>query len=50
MKKALNLLMALVLGVTIAILLAEWAVGCGETYTDARGVSHKNACLFWGIK
>lgn len=29
-----------------AIVLAEWAVGCGETYTDSRGIAHQNECLF----
>ena len=29
-----------------AMVLAEWAVGCGETYTDAKGVTHSNQCLF----
>ena len=29
-----------------AIILAEWAVGCGETFTDSRGIKHQNECLF----
>jgi hypothetical protein len=24
-------------------------VGCGETYIDSKGVSHKHACLFLGL-
>ena len=24
----------------------EWAVGCGETYTDSNGVEHLNECTF----
>jgi hypothetical protein len=29
----------------IALVLVEWAVGCGETYTDAQGVEHQNECV-----
>jgi hypothetical protein len=29
-----------------AIVLVEWAVGCGETYIDAKGVTHANECVF----
>jgi hypothetical protein len=29
----------------IAIVLVEWAVGCGETYTDAQGVEHIGECV-----
>ena len=29
-----------------AYLLAEWASGCGETYTDSKGVVHINECVF----
>jgi hypothetical protein len=33
-------------GLLGALVLAEWAVGCGETYTDSKGVTHSNQCLF----
>lgn len=46
MKKLLNLALALMIGVAMAILLMEWMVGCGETYTDSKGVSHKHTCMF----
>ena len=39
-----------VLGVAIivsfAYMLAEWAAGCGETYTDSQGKVHINECLW----
>lgn len=33
-----------------AVILLEWMVGCGETYTDAKGVQHDNQCLFINVK
>ena len=35
-----------VVAVTLGIFIAEWMVGCGETYVDARGVRHVNECVF----
>lgn len=32
--------------VFFAFLLSEWAVGCGESYVDAKGKTHINECLF----
>jgi hypothetical protein len=26
-------------------LMLEWAVGCGETYTDSKGKVHANECI-----
>lgn len=49
MKKLINLALALTIGVAMAILLMEWMVGCGETYTDSKGVSHKYACMFLSL-
>lgn len=49
MKKLINLVMALTIGVAMAILLMEWMVGCGETYIDSKGVSHKYACMFLSL-
>lgn len=49
MKKLLNGLLALLIGIAFAILLMEWMVGCGETYIDSKGVSHKHACLFLSL-
>lgn len=36
--------MVFVLGA--ALLLAEWASGCGETYIDSKGHRHNNECVF----
>ena len=30
----------------IAVMVAEWAAGCGETYIDANGKTHLHECLF----
>jgi hypothetical protein len=49
MKKVLNLALASLIGIAMALLLMEWMVGCGETYIDSKGVSHKHACLFLGL-
>jgi hypothetical protein len=49
MKKVLNLALASLIGIALALLLMEWMVGCGETYIDSKGVSHKHACLFLGL-
>ena len=49
MKKILNLALASLIGIALAILLMEWMVGCGETYIDSKGVSHKHACLFLSL-
>ena len=50
MKKIIKDIGTIAFGVLVGILgamvLAEWAVGCGETYTDAKGVTHSNQCLF----
>ena len=35
-----------VIGVLMAVFLLEWMAGCGETYTDSKGVQHANECLF----
>ena len=28
------------------VMLVEWSAGCGETYVDARGVTHQHECMF----
>lgn len=32
--------------VAFALALVEWMAGCGETYTDSKGVQHDNECIF----
>ena len=39
------LLLCLVAGV-MALIVLEWFAGCGESYIDSKGVSHKHECLF----
>lgn len=34
------------LGIGSAMLLVEWAAGCGESYVDAYGVRHQYECVF----
>lgn len=29
-----------------AVVLIEWMAGCGETYSDSKGVRHANECVF----
>jgi len=29
-----------------ALMMIEWAVGCGETYVDAQGQRHQYECAF----
>lgn len=41
-----DILIAIIFGVVGALLLVEWAVGCGETYIDSKGVEHRNTCVF----
>jgi hypothetical protein len=38
--------LAIVIGVTLALFIVEWAVGCGESYTDSKGVTHQQTCVF----
>ena len=37
---------ATVIGLLMTVFLLEWMAGCGETYTDSKGVQHANECLF----
>ena len=32
-----------------AIVLIEWASGCGEAYVDSKGVTHLNQCLLTNV-
>ena len=50
MKAFLLFLITVVLGIAFsflwALLLVEWAAGCGESYVDAKGVRHQYECVF----
>ena len=39
-------LVAVFIALFFAIVAVEWAVGCGETFIDSRGIKHENECLF----
>lgn len=39
-------LIAIIIGIVGALILVEWMAGCGETYTDAKGVTHQETCVF----
>lgn len=43
-----DMLVVTVFGFVLALLIAEWWVGCGENYIDSNGVRHANECLFLG--
>ena len=49
-KRILRLLLTatamLLVATAINLLLIEWLAGCGETYTDYKGVVHINKCVF----
>lgn len=50
LPKALTFIGAVILTVLMAsffaVLLIEWLAGCGETYIDAKGVTHQYECVF----
>lgn len=39
-------LLAIIFGILGALLIVEWAVGCGETYIDSQGIEHTQSCAF----
>jgi hypothetical protein len=39
-------LIAIIIGIVGALLIVEWAVGCGETYVDSKGITHQQTCVF----
>lgn len=49
MKRLLEFLLLCAFAVLLAVVTLEWFAGCGESYIDAKGVSHKNECLFLGL-
>lgn len=48
-KNILTIAVGLLIGIVGAFLVIEWMVGCGETYTDSKGVTHSNECVFINI-
>ena len=45
MKNIFPIVVFVLFGVLLTLLLAEWLVGCGESYVDANGVRHINPCI-----
>ena len=39
-------LIAILFGAVGALILVEWASGCGESYTDSKGKVHQETCVF----
>jgi hypothetical protein len=50
LKNIATIALGCLIGVVGALLLLEWAAGCGETYIDSKGVTHANDCVFLPIK
>ena len=49
MKLIINIIAVSAFCGLLTVTLLEWAVGCGETYTDSKGVTHSNECVFINI-
>jgi hypothetical protein len=49
MKRLLEFVLLCAFAGLLAVITLEWFAGCGESYIDAKGVSHKNECLFLGL-
>jgi hypothetical protein len=48
MKLIMEFIIAALFSALLALLIVEWAIGCGQTYTDAQGVEHVGQC--WVLK
>jgi hypothetical protein len=46
MRLIAEILACAIFAALMATVIIEWAVGCGETYTDSQGVEHQNECVF----
>jgi len=46
MKFLAEVVFCAVFAAVFAVLLIEWAAGCGESYVDAYGVRHQYECVF----
>jgi hypothetical protein len=44
-EKIVATLFFALLGVLLAVVLIEWAAGCGEHYIDAQGITHQYQCV-----
>lgn len=41
-----QVLAVLLISAALAVVIIEYAAGCGETYVDANGVRHAHECVF----
>jgi hypothetical protein len=46
MRLIAEILIAALFAALIATVLIEWAVGCGQEWTDAAGQTHIGECVF----
>jgi hypothetical protein len=45
MKILLEVAAVALFSALLAVILVEWAAGCGETYVDAQGETHQHDCV-----
>ena len=45
MKFYIEVFLFCLAGMMLAVVLIEWAVGCGEGYTDSQGDWHQYECV-----
>jgi hypothetical protein len=48
-QHVINVLAVLAFTALMAVVLVEWAAGCGESYTDASGAVHQYECVFINV-
>ena len=46
MKTLAQILLTLAFMALLAVVMVEWAVGCGESYVDHQGQTHVGDCVF----
>ena len=46
MTTLLKLTLIALIGSSMALIVVEWAVGCGETYIDSTGTTRPIQCVF----
>ena len=39
-------IMTIIVMLTLAVVMVEWIVGCGESYVDSAGTKHYYECVF----
>lgn len=46
LKTLASIVMVLLFTGLLAVVMVEWAVGCGESYVDSQGQRHYHQCVF----